>query len=69
MKVIEIQTRIAALRGELKLWEGVLSDRSCQHCVHFGAAVCNHPDAGGVAPPPEVQKTGCPCWEYDEIPF
>lgn len=66
MKPIEITTRIRVLEGELKIWRGVLADKRCHNCMHFASGCLL---AGGELPPPDVQKTGCPEWAWDSIPF
>lgn len=67
MKPAEIEFKIRLAEKEAKLWRDILADKSCHHCLHFSAGGCNLAD--GQVPPPEVQKSGCPAWEYDEIPF
>lgn len=71
MKPVEIEVKVNIIKKELAYWEGVLKDRRCATCENYayqGAAgsVCN---LAGIAPPPDVLKTGCPEWAYDEIPF
>lgn len=67
MKPIEIEVKIACARREMEHWQGILRDKSCQGCIHFQHPGCRL--AGGIMPPAEVQKVGCPSWEYDGIPF
>lgn len=67
MKPIEIEVKIACARREMEHWQGILANRACGHCTNFQSGGCFI--AGGVTPPPEVQKTGCPEWAWDCIPF
>lgn len=63
-----IRDRIRMHEREAVLWREILNKRSCKSCEHWlivgGCAL-----AEGSEPPAEVQKTGCPAWEYDEVPF
>jgi len=63
----EIQVKINVLRRELQWWENVLAKKSCMDCKQWQHRGCGL--AGGVEPPPEVVKTACPQWDWDEIPF
>ncbi len=66
MKQVEIEVKISVIRKELTYWEDVLKNRSCASCEQFVQKVCK---LAGIAPPPEVQTTGCPEWAFDDIPF
>lgn len=67
MKPAEIQVKVMCARREMEYWQNILAKKSCGDCAHFEARTCRL--AGGIAPPPEVQKTGCPEWTWDNIPF
>lgn len=67
MSPLEINVKINIARREMEFWQGILRDKSCKDCINFPEGVCKL--AGGQVPPPDVQKVGCPAWEYDEIPF
>lgn len=67
MKPVEIQVKINVARREMEYWQGILATKSCKDCINFQGGACSL--ANGVTPPPEVQKTGCPQWDWDEIPF
>jgi len=67
MSPAEIEVKIACARREMEHWGQVLQKKSCESCEHFWDSGCKL--ANGVKPPPEVQKTGCPEWRYDCIPF
>jgi predicted metal-binding protein len=62
-----IEVRINIARRELEYWQNLLRNKSCDDCKEFQQGVCNK--AGGVRPPPDIIKTGCPEWDWDEIPF
>lgn len=64
----EIEVKINFLSREIQYWRGILANKSCRSCEHFDNGYsCGL--TNGVAPPPEVQKTGCPQWAWDQIPF
>lgn len=64
----EIQVKIQLAQREAGYWQSVLDEKSCRSCKHFDNGYsCGL--TNGIAPPPEVQKTGCPQWAWDEIPF
>jgi len=67
MKPIEIEVKIACARREMEHWQSILRGKSCEDCQHFQQSVCTL--AGGVRPPPDVIKKGCPEWIWDCIPF
>lgn len=67
MKPIEIEVKIACARREMEHWQGILAKKSCHDCQHFQHPGCQL--ANGISPPAEVQKVGCPAYEWDEIPF
>ena len=67
MKTAEIQVKINIAKQEMQYWQSIMTSRSCRDCEQFPSGVCKL--AGGIVPPPEVQKTGCPEWSWDEIPF
>lgn len=67
MKVSEIEFKIQLAEKEAKYWRDILADKACVNCLHFATGGCDL--AGGQVPPPEVQKAGCPAWEWDQIPF
>lgn len=71
MKPVEIEVKVNIIKKELAYWESVLKDRRCVTCLNYSRpmgkqSVCK---LAGITPPPEVLKTGCPEWDYDEIPF
>lgn len=67
MKAGEIRIKIKALMGEAQMWSDILEKKSCMDCTRFSPEhVCMHWNA---EPPPEVKKTGCDEWKWDEIPF
>lgn len=66
MKAGEIRVKIKALMGEAQMWSDILEKKSCQDCTHWQQSVCQKWNA---EPPPEVVKTGCDEWNWDEIPF
>lgn len=66
MKQVEIEVKIGVLRRELTYWESVLQKRSCGECINYSEKVCR---LAGIAPPSDVQATGCPEYEWDDIPF
>jgi hypothetical protein len=63
----KIRERISFHEAECRTWREILAKKSCQTCEHWTQRACNL--AGGVEPPPDVQRTGCPSWAYDLIPF
>jgi hypothetical protein len=67
MKPAEIQVKINIARREMEYWQGLLNNKCCKECKHFETGVCAL--AGGIMPPVEVQKTGCPEWCWCCIPF
>lgn len=67
MKPVEIEVKIGIARREMEYWQGVLKSKSCEDCQNFQQGACEL--AGGQTPPPDVLKTGCPEWNWDEIPF
>lgn len=67
MTIALIQVRINIARREMEYWQNILRDKLCEDCENFQHNGCKL--AGGIAPPPEVQKVGCDSWVYDEIPF
>jgi hypothetical protein len=67
MKPIEIQVKIKCAEREANYWRDILRDKACRNCLHWQHDGCRLAD--GEVPPPSVQKSGCPAWEYDEIPF
>lgn len=44
----------------------MLAKASCNNCNHWTRQSCAKFEA---VPPPDVQKTGCDDYEFDEIPF
>ena len=68
MKPSEIQVKIMCARREMEYWQEILARRSCSDCenrmTHGGCKLAN-----GIVPPQEVQKSGCPEWDWDNIPF
>lgn len=67
MKPVEIEVKIACARREMEHWQNILAQKSCRNCVNFHHPGCRL--AGGIMPPPEVVKVGCPEWAFDCIPF
>lgn len=67
MKIAEIGVKVACARREMEYWQAIIAKKSCGDCIHFQVRSCEL--AGGIAVPPEVQKTGCPEWNWDNIPF
>lgn len=67
MSTAYIQVRINIARREVEYWQNLLRDKSCADCKNFQSGGCEL--AGGQTPPLDVQKTGCPEWSWDEIPF
>ena len=64
----EIQVKIRLAQQEAGYWQSLLDKKSCHSCKHFDNGYsCGL--TNGVVPPPEVLKTGCPKWVWDEIPF
>lgn len=68
MRPVEIEIKIKSIRRELECWQGILANKACNTCKNFGPA-CGCQLADGLVPPAEVQKTGCPEWQWDQIPF
>jgi len=62
-----IEVRINIARREVEYWQNLLRNKSCLDCENFEGNACKL--AGGVTPPPDVQKVGCDSWEWDCIPF
>lgn len=67
MKIAEFEVKIRLAEKEAKYWRDILAKKSCDDCAHWQYQGCQL--ASGQTPPPEVQKAGCPAWEWDEIPF
>lgn len=68
MTPAEIQVKINIAQREADFWREILRRKSCKDCVHFAnAPQCAM--ANGAVPPSDVQRTGCPSWSWDEIPF
>ena len=67
ISLAEIKLRIKTAEHDLKYWQIVLEKKACKDCVHFVANGCKL--AGGVRPPPEIEKVGCDEWRWDDIPF
>jgi hypothetical protein len=67
MKPIEIEVKAECARREMEYWKSILTTKGCGNCKQFKAGACEL--AGGITPPPDVQKTGCPEWAWDSIPF
>lgn len=67
MTQAEIQIKINLARREMKYWQEILERKGCKDCTQWKHPGCNL--AGGVVPPEDVIKTGCPEWAWDEIPF
>ena len=62
-----VEVRLNIARRELEYWQNLIRDKSCNDCTQFRQNGCAL--AGGVRPPPEVEKVGCDSWDWDEIPF
>ena len=45
-----------------------LPKMQCLNCM-YSMTQLRCKQAGGIVPPPEVQKIGCELWLFDEIPF
>ena len=67
MREFEIQVKINCAKREVEYWEGVLERKQCRGCANWDGSGCAL--AGGIMPPLDVQKTGCPEWLWDCIPF
>lgn len=67
MKPTEIEFKIKLAEREAQHWRNILERKSCDDCIHWRFQGCQL--ANGQTPPPEVQKAGCPAWEWDEVPF
>lgn len=67
MRAIEIEVKVACARREMEHWQTILANKSCTGCEHYQREACTL--AGGIRPPAEVIKTGCPEWKWDQIPF
>lgn len=68
MKKAEIEVKINIARREMQFWQGILDERKgCADCKQWQHRGCGLAD--GAEPPAEVVKSGCPEWEWDEIPF
>jgi len=67
MKPHEIQVKVNIAQREADYWRQILRDKACKNCVEWEGNTCRL--AGHITPPPDVQKTGCPEWTYDQIPF
>jgi len=67
MTPAEIEVKIACARREMEYWQGILKDKSCHGCANFQQGGCVK--AGGITPPLDVQKVGCPEWVWDCVPF
>ena len=61
----EIAKRIEVLRMEISFLESIHT--GCSSCDAFDGRGCKL--AGGLMPPDEVQRNGCPAWVWDSIPF
>lgn len=66
MRAGEIRVKIKSLMNEAQMWSDILEKKSCLDCTHWQQGVCQKWNAD---PPPEVKKTGCDEWNWDEIPF
>lgn len=67
MTPAEIQVKINIAQKEADFWRDILANKSCGDCTQW-----QHPGCGlanGAEPPPEVVKTGCDAWSWDDIPF
>lgn len=67
MTPAEIQVRINIARREMQMWQEILEKKNCKDCKQWMHPGCGA--AGGIVPPVEVVKSGCPEWAWDEIPF
>lgn len=67
MKVFEIEVKVAMARREMQYWQEIIAKKSCNDCQNYQRGGCTQ--AGGANPPAQVIKTGCPEWNWDEIPF
>lgn len=63
----EITVKINIARREMEYWQDILAKKNCRDCKHWAHVGCGL--AGGVVPPDDVIKTGCPEWAWDCIPF
>lgn len=66
MRPAEIGVKINIARREMEYWQGVLKDKRCGNCTQYVQGICHKFQA---MPPPDVVKTGCDEWSWDEIPF
>lgn len=66
MKAVELEVKVRMAEREAEFWRTILTRKSCIDCLHYEHG-CNLAD--GAEPPPEVKRTGCDSWEWDEIPF
>ena len=66
MRAGEIRVKIKVLMNEAQIWSDILEKKSCRDCQEFLGNECRKYNA---EPPPEVVKTGCDEWNWDEIPF
>lgn len=67
MRPAEIQVKINIAQREADWWRNLLKNKGCADCIHYQGNACDLTD--GLTPPPDVLKTGCPEWNWDEIPF
>ena len=67
MTPAEIEVKITLLTKELAFWQHVSKDRRCNKCANWDGSGCKL--AGGLVPPDEVQRNGCPAWVWDDVPF
>lgn len=66
MTLAEIQVKINLARREMEFWQNIAGKKSCRDCTHYAMPEC---DKFNAAPPPDVVKTGCEEWTWDQIPF
>lgn len=70
MEVYIARKTLDRAKADFMRWKDIEDQiaKGCQHCAHF-----NHQGtcalADGVAPPPEIVKSGCDSWATDGIPF
>lgn len=62
-----IRQRITFHEAECRTWREILAKKSCSTCEQFDNGACKL--AGGVEPPAEVQRVGCPSWVFEFVPF
>lgn len=67
MTPAQITVKINIAQREADYWREILAKRSCLDCQHWKQPGCGL--ANDELPPSDVQKTGCPEWKWDEIPF